>query len=239
MAKIKNAESNKVLNGTSGNDSIDNNFFGFNALINAGAGNDSINNVGGSQVTIDGGKTLTGGEGADFFIYKTSIEGDYNYTPSNNIITDYAEEDTIRFINVIKKISTTSAGSVVFTFKAGDNKLVVKNAADKVVTYIDAEGSTATYGSLTVKGVTSLDGLSVDGKVITVSAASLGTEKISISDGYTLALGSDVSSSTTKKSWTFKNSTASYKQTTTTKLFTRKNLQRRRQRSRALKVWTG
>ena len=76
------------------------------------------------------------------------------------------------------------------------------------------DGTTATYGSLTVKGVTSLDGLSVSGKVVTVSAASLGTEKISVSDGYTFALGSDVSSSTTKKSWTLKNSTATYKQTT-------------------------
>ena len=44
----------------------------------------------------------------------------------------------------MSKVSTNSSGSVIF--KAGDNKLVVKNAADKVVTYIDADGSTKTFG---------------------------------------------------------------------------------------------
>ena len=228
-----------TINAGAGNDSIYN-YYGDSVTINAGAGNDYIYNRYGGSVTInagagndtlgvcsDGGKTLTGGAGSDLFIFYYDTDDPYG----TDTITDYEEADTIQFNNVaVSKISTTSAGSVIFM--AGDNKLVVKNAADKVVTYIDADGSTktfggssadkwkldgttATYGSLTVKGVTSLGGLSLSGKILTVSAESLGTNKVTISDGYTLALGSDVSSASTKKSWMLKNSTATYKQTTT------------------------
>ncbi|MBE8954010.1 MAG: hypothetical protein SR1Q7_12885, partial [Quinella sp. 1Q7] len=81
---------------------------------------------------------------------------------------------------------------------------------DNAITYTKK----ATKTLVTVKGVTSTDGLKVSGKTVTVSKASLGTSKVTISDGYTLKLGSDVSSASTKKSWSFKSSTATYKQTT-------------------------
>ena len=212
--------SNVTIEAGAGNDYMENN--GTDVVINGGAGDDTLYN------NSDGGKTLTGGAGSDLFIFNY---GSYIIVYDTDTITDYEEADTIKFENfAVSKVSTTSAGNVIF--KAGDHKLVVNNAADKVVTYIDADGNTktfggssadtwtldgttATYGSLTVKGVTSLDGLSLSGKTVTVSAASLGTNKVTISDGYTLALGSDVSNASTKKSWTLKSSTATYKQTTT------------------------
>ncbi|MBQ3727323.1 MAG: hypothetical protein IJR52_12315 [Selenomonadaceae bacterium] len=47
-------------------------------------------------------------------------------------------------------------------------------------------------GGNKLTGVKSLDGLSVSKKIVTASAASLGTEKISVSDGYTLARGKNI-----------------------------------------------
>ncbi|MBR3498298.1 MAG: hypothetical protein IKO05_04820 [Selenomonadaceae bacterium] len=399
-----NSGSDVTINGGAGDDSIYDSWVS-NVSINGGAGDDSIYNDG------DGGKTVTGGAGSDIFIFYYDTDSAYG----TDIITDYEEADTIQFKNVaVSKVSTNSSGSVIF--KAGDNKLVVKNAADKIITYIDADGTTKTFGqastnsklitltegndtysntldgatinalggndyvssagsnkvtidggkgndtlrgsasadslsggagndnllggkgkdtltggngndtlaggkgddtltggkgndifvyadgdgddvitdfeegtdtvsldsrwseatvkgsdvvfkfdtgSLTLKdasgkwidyvfpdgsggsymiksvrnlkwklsgttatygndedtlatvfGVTSIDGLSYNNKVVTVSAASLGTKKVTVSDGCTLALGSDVSSAATKKSWSIKNSTATYKQTT-------------------------
>ena len=219
--RIENTGSNVTINAGAGNDYIYNYWGGSRVTIDAGTGNDTLYTV------SDGSKTLTGGAGSDIFIFYYDSDRYYG----TDTITDYEEADTIQFNNVaVSKISTTSAGSVIFM--AGDNKLVVKNAADKIITYIDADGTTktfggssadewqldgttATYGSLTVKGVKSLDGLKLSGKTLTISKASLGTKKVTVSDGYTLALGSDVSSSTTKKSWSLSKTTATYKQTTT------------------------
>ena len=222
---LNNGGKQVFMDGGKGNDKIGNNS-DHSVTVNGGAGDDYIFTFSGEKISINAGA------GPDLFIY--FAEGDEDVKVSNDIITDYEEEDTIQFDELsdstVSSITTNESGSVIF--KVSKNKLVVKNAADKVVTYIDSDGTiktfggssadewkldgtTATYGSLTVKGVTFLDGLKLSGKVITVSAASLGTEKISVSDGYTLKLGSDVSSASTKKSWTLKNSTATYKQTTT------------------------
>ena len=80
------------------------------------------------------------------------------------------------------------------------------------------DGTTAKYGTasktlVTVKGLESLDGLNLKGKVVTVSKASLGTNKVTITgDGYTLALADDVKAPTTKKAaWSYSGSTAIYK----------------------------
>ena len=81
-------------------------------------------------------------------------------------------------------------------------------------------GKTATYGTLkknlaTVKGVKSLDGISLKKKTVTVSNASLNKKKVTISDGYTLKLGKDVTKPATSKAWSLNKSTATYNQTTT------------------------
>ncbi len=81
------------------------------------------------------------------------------------------------------------------------------------------KGSTATFGTsgetlITINGVKSLDGIKISGSTVTISKASLGTSKITISNGYTLKLGDDVSKSTVKQAWSLSGTTATYKQTT-------------------------
>ena len=76
----------------------------------------------------------------------------------------------------------------------------------------------ASKNLITVSGVKSVDGLKVStkNKTVTVSAASLNDENISISgDDYALKLASDVSKPSTEKSWSLSKNTATYKQTTT------------------------
>ncbi|MBR5435319.1 MAG: hypothetical protein IK120_00460, partial [Muribaculaceae bacterium] len=63
-----------------------------------------------------------------------------------------------------------------------------------------------------VNGVKSADGLSLKDKVVTVSKASLGTKKVTISKGYTLAFGIDVTKpQSVKATWSHKGTTATYK----------------------------
>ena len=93
-------------------------------VITGGQGNDVIN--GGK-----GNDKLSGGEGADTFTYAS---GD-----GSDTIEDYEEDDIIQVTKgTISKISTTSAGSVVL--KIGTGKITVKDAADKLVAYADAQG---------------------------------------------------------------------------------------------------
>ena len=189
-----------------------------NDSLSGGSGNDSL--WGGA-----GNDTLTGGDGKDIFVYR---DGD-----GSDVIADFdASADKIRVLSGdVNSPTVNSAGDV--TFAVGSGKIVIKNGADKYIPVYDSgknilmkynppatnswtlSGTTAKYGSLvTVKGVTSLDGLSLSGSTVTVSASSLGTNKVSISDGYTLKLGSDVDKPSTKKFWTLNKTTATYKQTT-------------------------
>ena len=111
---------------------------GANASISAGDGNDTIINSG-ANVTIQGGKgndLLTGGTGADSFVY---ANGD-----GNDVIVDYAEEDTIQITSGKIKNITASGSDVVFTI--GSGKITVLDTADKIVSYIDASGQQKTYG---------------------------------------------------------------------------------------------
>ncbi|MBR6887253.1 MAG: flagellar hook-basal body complex protein [Selenomonadaceae bacterium] len=193
--------------------------YGEHATLNAGAGNDTV------LVYSNGRVTLTGGKGTDYFILNYDDDNFYG----TDYITDYAAEDTIQFNNTIDKISKMSTGHVVFT--VGKNKLVVKNAADKVITYIDADGTKKTYGAknawildgttakygdlITVKGVKSLDGISSSGTIVTISKASLGMSNVTISDGYTLKIGSDVTIPEMTNAWSLNKTKATYKQTAT------------------------
>ena len=125
-----------------------------------------------------------------------------------------------------------------YVLKLGSN--VDKPSTEKIWSH---DGTTATYDSvttagyslaedkksisytkattknlITVSGVKSSDGLKVStkNKTVTVSAASLNDENISISgDDYALKLASDVSKPSTEKSWSLSKNTATYKQTTT------------------------
>ncbi|MBE8953894.1 MAG: calcium-binding protein, partial [Quinella sp. 1Q7] len=123
--------SNVTLDGGAGNDTIDNR--GSNVSLNGGAGNDTITNYG-TNVTIDGGKgndTLTGGKGADVFVY----------TAGKDVISDYASGDKISLGAAITA-TAVSGSNVVFTI--GKGKLTVKDAKGKKLTLINSAGKTST-----------------------------------------------------------------------------------------------
>ena len=133
---IDNRGSTMTIDGDDGDDFIENT--GSHVTIKGGAGDDYIY----LESVDEGGNTIYGGAGADIFVYK----GNANYwsTTSNDVLRDYEEEDTLRFNSAIDGISTNDSGSVIFRF--GGNKLVVKNAADKLITYFDADDVKHTYG---------------------------------------------------------------------------------------------
>ncbi|MBR4152633.1 MAG: hypothetical protein IKT98_06690 [Selenomonadaceae bacterium] len=87
------------------------------------------------------------------------------------------------------------------------------NANNEIVYSPASEGDTL----VTVRGVQSTNGLSLNKKVVTVSKVALGTDEVTISDGYILKLGGDVTKSATINTWNFNKSkaTATYKQTAT------------------------
>ena len=114
-------------------------------------------------------------------------------------------------------IVTVGEGKITLVGGASLSKL---NISGKEKNSWKLSGTTATYGTTkktlaTVKGVKSTDGLSLKNKVITAAASALNKKKVTVSDGYTLKLGSDVIKTSTKKAWSLSKDTAAYKKTTT------------------------
>lgn len=162
---------NRQINGGVGDDYISNN--GDSVSIDGGEGNDSIYNDG-DYSTVDGG-----------------VGNDSIYNSGSNVLIKYASGD----------------GNDVI-IGVGDDSIALKDASTLATVNIDGEeisedtwkldGTTATYSnSITVTGVKSLDGISLNNKVITISAAALKQGTVTVSNGYTLALGSDVSKPST------------------------------------------
>ncbi|MBQ9488091.1 MAG: hypothetical protein IJU91_09910, partial [Selenomonadaceae bacterium] len=235
---IMNHGYNNSINGGNGNDTVYNDYYGTNTSISGGAGNDSINNWG-SNVTIIGG---TGNDTIynnwnfdtnsivdDSFNWGRNVLFKYNSGDGNDIIYGFKADSTLS-IDGGSYSTTTSGSNIIVT--VGKGKISLIGAASLSKVNIDGteekvekdswqlNGTTATYGTanktlVTVKGVTSLNGLSVKKKVLTISKASLGTSKVKLSgDGYTLALADDVNSPTTSKKWVLDGTTADYNQTT-------------------------
>ncbi len=126
-------------------------------------GNKFANSIIGSEQndTLEGGKandTLTGGGGSDIFIYNS---GD-----GNDIITDYAEEDTISIASGAADFKV-DGNKVIITVSNGSNKgtITLNDAADKVISYIDKNGA-KTFGD-------------------TISAVEVKGKKVTISENYT------------------------------------------------------
>ena len=176
-----------------------------NVTIKGGAGDDIITNDG-ANVTFAYGS----GDGKDiiFGFNETStlnITGDSSATKSGNDI-----------------IVTVGNGSVTLKDTANLSKINVgeKNILDNSWTLND---TTAAYGTpfktlVTVNGVKSLNGLALNNKTVTVSNAALNQGTVNLSgDGYALALGNDVTqTSTIAAGWSINKSTATYKAAATT-----------------------
>ena len=222
--------SNLTISGGSGNDYLYSNVY--NCSITGGNGKDSIRNTGLNA-------TITGGKGNDSIDNRyevsrsgtySTLDGDYalfQYTSGdgNDIIYGFKDNSTLSISG--GSYSTTESGSDIIV-TVDDGKISLMGAASLPAVNIDGtkeetpknswtlDGNTATYGDLiTVKGVKSLDGVNLNGTTVTISKASLATSRVTISDGYTLALADDVTKSSTKNAWSYSNSTATYKQTTT------------------------
>ena len=125
---------NKLANKIIGSDENDN--------IDGGAGADSINGGKGADTLVGntgddtliggtGNDILTGGSGADVFVYNS---GD-----GNDVITDYAEADTISIkSDAVSKIIAKN-GHIIFTL-ASKGKITINGGNDKVISYVDADG---------------------------------------------------------------------------------------------------
>ena len=235
---------NVKIYGNAGNDTIGNyrDIGGSRSAIYAGDGNDSVAN-GQNYSTLDGGNgndyiyndgnyvTITGGKGSD------TIQNNGTSGYGENVLFKYASGDGNDKILDFKSNSTLSVSGASYSSAKSGSDIIV-NVGDGRISLIGAaslsavnikgkkistetnswtlDGTTATYGDLiTVKGVKSLDGINLSGTTVTISKSSLGTSKVTISDGYTLKLADDVTKPTTKQSWSLSNSTATYKQTTT------------------------
>ena len=219
---IENSGNGATINGEDGNDFISNKGSYSNVTINGSTGNDTVSNEGNNSL-IDGGA-------GDDYISNSGANVLFNYTSGdgNDVIEGFNSTSTLS-ISDSKYSSEKSGSDIIVT--VGDNKITLIGAADLSTINIDGEeiftwtlnGSVATYGNatttlITVSGVKSLEGLSLKDKVVTVSATSLSQdEPVTISDGYELALGDDVSQPTTEQSagWRFNGTTATYKDATT------------------------
>ena len=164
------------INSGAGDDSIYSN--ASNVTISGGAGDDSLTNSGGSNVLFlhGGGNDTIRGFRTDSTL---KVSGTYTSSTLSN--------GNAKVIDDIGEVIIVGGGSL--------STLNIFNAPNEW----QLSGTTATYGSLTVKGVKSLDGLSLSGKTLTISKASLGSNKVTISDGYTLKLGSNVSAPSSVK----------------------------------------
>ncbi|MBR4641941.1 MAG: hypothetical protein IKO74_04365, partial [Selenomonadaceae bacterium] len=203
---IDNRGKNTSILGGNGNDSISNNDTSWNSetqtweeldnvTINAGAGNDSINNKG-ANVTF----LYSSGDGND------TIVG-FNATSSLQIGGGTGTYST----QVSNKDVIVTVGNGKITLQ-GAASLSAVNINDNAHTFWTLDGTTATYGDkVTVSGVTSIDGLSIDGTTVTVSEKSLNkNNEVTISDGYTLALDSNATKATASSKATYDKDTQTY-----------------------------
>ena len=227
---IWNSGSSVLINTSAGNDYIES-FDGSNATINGGDGNDSIHILDYNNVTISGGA-------GDDSIYNedgSNVLIKYNSGDGNDLIEGFGSDSTLQISG--SAYSTKKSGKDVIV-TVGKGKITLLGAADlennpslKTLNITGKKSSssagssssswkldstTATYGTaIKITGVKSLDGISLSGKVVTIAASALNKAKVTISNGYTLALADDVAKPSTKKAWSLSGTTASYNQTTT------------------------
>ncbi|MBR5437241.1 MAG: hypothetical protein IK120_10350, partial [Muribaculaceae bacterium] len=201
---ISSSGDNNSIDGGAGDDVITNS--GANVTVGGGTGNDSISNSGANVLFI--------------------------YNGGNDIITGFNSTSTLQIVTAQSTYSKqTSENDLIVNI--GQNSVTLKDAAalaDSInidlQEILDLEwtltDNVATYGTsketyITITGVKSLEGIELDGTVVTVSKSALGDSEVTISDGYELALGEDVPEPTTEQNagWTYDNNIATYKNAST------------------------
>ena len=160
----------------------------------------------GNLVTVSGVKSTSGLSisGNVVTVSKSAVNAS-KITISDGYTLKLADDVAITSTKNAWSLSGTTA-TYNQTTKAG-----YKLASDaKSISYSKA----ATKTLVTVSGVKSTSGLEISENVVTVSKSAVNASKITISDGYTLALASDVTKTSNKKAWSLSGTTATYKQTT-------------------------
>ncbi|MBR4904396.1 MAG: hypothetical protein IKZ53_06970, partial [Selenomonadaceae bacterium] len=135
-----------------------------------------------------------------------------NSALNQNSIVTVSDNYTLKLADDVKKTSTTAAGwrlnGNIATYNNSE-VLAGYKVENNQISYVKGSGGETL---VTVKGVESTDGLSIKDKVVTVAKSSLGTDKVTVSSGYTLKLADDVPKTETKKAaWTLDGTTATYK----------------------------
>ena len=219
--------SSVTINGGDGNDIIRNN--GVNVMITSGAGNDNIQNSLSANVTVRGG---TGNDSIKN-VSSTNVLFEYNPGDGDDTIDGFNETATLKIGDGTGTYSkVTNSKDLIIT--VGDGSIILKKAATlpsvnilgKEIFYEPTwtlNGRTAIYGVaggdpiVTVSGVKSLEGISLNGTTVTVANSSLDQTAVTISKGYILQIAEDVPTPTTiRADWTLDGTTATYTGTSTT-----------------------
>ena len=210
-----------TINGGEGADTVRN--YGANVSISGGSGNDIIQNSASANVTVNGGK----GNDSIKNISSPNVFFEYAVGDGKDTIYGFDTTATLKIGNGNDTYTKAVKGANLI-LTVGDGSVLLKNAASlssvnilgKEVTLSPAwtlNGRTATYGItgsnpiITVSGVKSLDGISLDGSTVTVADSALEQKPVTINKGYVLKLGEDV---TTKDSipggWLLNGTSAIY-----------------------------
>ena len=197
--EITNSGSNATITGGDGKDTIANS--GTAVSINGGAGNDVINFNGGTA-------TINVSEGNDTIYIGTTLDASFtveDFDIGDVISLEYpidsltaidggiiAGNATISGLSSVKTDPAWTLDGKIATYTEGSYGGATLSDDRKRITYSDLNiGKTL----VTINGVTSTEGLVLDGKVVSVGAAALSGVMDSVTmygDGYTLTLGKDV-----------------------------------------------
>ena len=227
---IGNWEPDSTVDGGDDNDYIENHHA--EVTIQGGAGDDTIS----SSSYFTGNVTIIGGEGNDSIsmsnYYATSSHFiQYTLGDGNDTVWGFQANSTLNISG--SGYSTEKSGNDIIV-NVGEGFVLLKNVASLSAVNIVGEeipsepvwtlkGTKATYGIpnqdpiITVRGVQSLDGISLEGTTVTISTSALNGTDVKISEGYTLALAEDVVAPVkTEAGWTYNNNVATYKGESTT-----------------------
>lgn len=218
---VTNYKPNVLVNGTDSDDKISNypdygsegnnsikNWRSSYLLIDGGAGRDTIiGDVGGSPNYC----TISGGTGDDRISIRSGGSNNvylYNKGDGNDTIDGFKADSTLSISG--SSYSTAESGRDVIVY-VGDGSILLTWAATlPAINIVEAvvwklSGTTATYGTSSNAQITinkSLDGIFLKGSTVTIANSALNQSNVTISNGYTLVLGNDVTqTSTTAADW--------------------------------------